>query len=105
MKALWPALLAVYMLFIAAVPLKPRELGWYAADAGVPMHAVASVSPPPVLNQNTSTRWPRGLRTDAGPERSAPALGAVLIMLLPFVGGAWWAGALAEPWRYLRLIS
>lgn len=51
MRAL-PALLTAYMCLLSAIPWAPRELGWYAADVGLRMPALAPMTRMPQLANN-----------------------------------------------------
>ena len=51
-----PAVIVVFMGMLAAIPWAPRELGWYAVDAGLRMPAIAPMHRAPQLVKNPATR-------------------------------------------------
>ena len=47
-----PALIMLFMGMLSAIPWAPRELGWYAADVGLRMPALAPMPRTPQLVKN-----------------------------------------------------
>lgn len=78
-----PALVVVFIGMLAAISWAPRELGWYAADVGLRMPALAPITRMPQLMKNPAA----GLIADRPIDASDlnRAHGYVIAMIVAFL--------------------
>lgn len=99
MLRLIPALITVYIALLAALPLAPRELGWYATDAGMRLSAMAPLSRCPQLNKNPEDRRTKqGCRSTSDLNRAHGWVMALLVAFVPYAVAVALAPNSYKPW-------
>jgi hypothetical protein len=98
-----PALTAVFMGMLGVIPWAPRELGWYAADIGVRMPAMAPMISRPQLAKNPNA-WPIADKPVAASDlnRAHGYVVAMIVAFLPYVSAVALSPHSYKPWVFAK---
>ena len=98
-----PALIAVFMGMLAAIPWVPRELGWYAADVGLRMPALAPMTRFPQWVKNPAAAQIADKPIDASNlNRAHGYVIAMIVAFLPYCLAVALAPNSYKPWELAK---
>jgi hypothetical protein len=83
-----PLLVTLYLATLAAIPLQPRQLGWYSTDHGLAVHVLTPFNAPaelaPPLHSRAQIAQPRP-RSTSGLNRARSFDAAFVLAVIPIL--------------------
>jgi hypothetical protein len=93
---------SIYMWTLAALPLRPREPGYYATEYGVRIVAVAPFREQPTVVANDEEGFAVSARPSADWNRSTSYVVAIVVASKPFLLALVLGAYATKPWTFFE---